>query len=190
MAPSLIFLGVDLNSINWYIVFYILFCIVVVSVGVAKLFPMGTSTAVIYGIGSILILVFYYYRWFEKDSDKVPSTWPPVLNTCPDYLTYIESLPGDKKPGCIDTLGVSKNGILKVTTETGLASVSSTTQDRVFGYTSTDVANTNDVAVIKALCLKCQTLGITWEGIYDGDSCTGIANSAKAAASDSASCSK
>ena len=190
MAPSLIFLGLDLYSINWYVVFYILFSIVVVAMGVTKLFPMGTSTAVIYGIGSIMVLVFYYYRWFGNSTDGVPSTWPPTLNTCPDYLTYVESLPGDKKPGCVDMLGVSKNGRMKFTSQSKLATLGSNDKnDYVFPFTSNDVVNAPNSAFIKALCTKCNYLGITWEGVYDGDSCTGIANSAKAAAADSSSCS-
>ena len=187
MAPSLIFLGVDLYLVNWYVVLYILFSITVVSMGVSRLFAMGTSTAVIYGIGSIMILYFYYNRWFG-DSAETTSTWPPTLNTCPDYLTYIEALPGDKKPGCVDMLGVSKTGQLRLTSESSLANLSSTTSASVFPFISSDLVNATP-AVIKAVCTKCSTLGITWEGVYDGDSCTGIANSAKAAAADKGSCS-
>lgn len=188
MAPPFIFLGVDLSLVNWYLVLYILFSIAVVAMGVTKLFPMGTSTAVIYGIGSIMTLVFYYYRWFGN-SAPVSSTWPPTLNTCPDYLTYIESLPGDKKPGCIDMLGVSKNGQLRLTGESNLISLSSTNGAYVFPFTSVDVANATSPTLIKAICTKCRTLGITWEGVFDGDNCTGIANSAAAAEADSNSCS-
>ena len=157
--------------------------------GVTKLLTMGTNTAVIYGIGSIMILYFYYNKWFGDNGDGAPSTWPPTLNTCPDYLTYIESLPGDKKPGCVDMLGISKTGQLRLTGESNLASLSSTTSSSVFPFTSTDVANATNPATIKAICNKCNALGITWEGVYDGDSCTGIANSVKAAAADSSSCS-
>jgi hypothetical protein len=91
-------------------------------------------------------------------------------------------------------LGVSKNGVMKVTTETKLNTLKSDdlgdSKDYVFSFTSNDVANSTGDSRIKQLCLKCAYLGITWEGIYDGDTCTGIANSARAAASDSASCSK
>lgn len=113
MAPSLMFLGVDLFTLNWYFVIYLLFCIAVVGMGVTKLYSMGTATAIIYAIGSIMILIFYSYRWFGTDTTSSP-TWPPTINTCPDYFTYIASLPGDSKPGCVDLLGISKNtGIRK-----------------------------------------------------------------------------
>lgn len=135
-----------------------------------------------------MILYFYYNRWFA-DTVENTSTWPPTLNTCPDYLTYIESLPGDKKPGCVDMLGISKTGQLRLTTDSNLATLASTTAASVFPFTSNDILNATNPSVIKAICTKCSTLGITWEGVYDGDSCTGIVNSVKAAAAASkASC--
>jgi hypothetical protein len=192
MAPSLIFLGVDLFTLNWYFVIYLLFSIAVVGLGVSKLYTMGTATAIIYAIGSIMILVFYSYRWFGIDTTSSP-TWPPTINTCPDYFTYIASLPGDSKPGCVDLLGVSKNSGIQKSTAAQLGvggALTSTSVDKVFPYTSKDVLKATTSAVVNGICQYCNSKGITWEGVYDGDTCIGVSNNAALKSSASGSCPK
>ena len=192
MAPTLMFFGVDLATLNWYFVIYLLFSIAVVGMGVTKIYPMGTATAIIYAIGSVMILIFYSYRWFGTNSNSSP-TWPPTINTCPDYFTYIASLPGDSKPGCVDLLGISKNSGIQRTTSgqlTAAGGLSSTTVAKVFPYTSKDVLKATTSAVVNGICQYCNTKGITWEGVYDGDSCIGISNNAALKLSASGSCPK
>jgi hypothetical protein len=188
MAPSLMFLGVDLATVNWYLIIYILFAIASVFMGVTKLYPMGAPTAIIYAIGVTMVLIFYGYRWFGEGSNTTPSTWPPTINTCPDYFTYIQSLPGDSLPGCVDMLGVSKNGSIQLTTDTVLSTLSSTSVSNVFPFTSSDVLNAKQASVIQGICNLCNQKGITWEGVYDGDSCTGVSNNATALAAKSQTC--
>lgn len=185
------FLGVDLFTLNWYFVIYLLFCIAVVGMGVTKLYSMGTATAIIYAIGSIMILIFYSYRWFGTDTTSSP-TWPPTINTCPDYFTYIASLPGDSKPGCVDLLGISKNTGIRKTDASGLsaATLRSDTADQVFPFTSKDVLKATTTAVVTGICQLCSSKGITWEGVYDGDTCVGISNNAALRSSASGSCPK
>ena len=183
MGESLFIFVIDFYSINWYIVFYILFCIAVVGMGIMKLFPMGTSTAVIYAIGSIMILVFYYYRWFDNTTTKKSPTWPPTINTCPDYFTYIAPVtppaggttvtppaggttPPPSLSGCIDMLGVSKGGQYPKVFD-----IASITSSNIFQYTSKDLTSASNITTI---CNLCRTKGITWEGVFDGDTC--IAN--------------
>lgn len=187
MAPSLIFFGIDLATINWYLVLYILFSITTVVMGTTKLYPMGIPTAIIYAIGASLILIFYGYRWFDKKTNTT-STWPPTINTCPDYLTYVKSLPGTNLPGCVDMLGVSKVGTLAKVLSSELTGTTALATDKTFLYTSTDIIETKNPAVVLAICTQCKTKGITWEGVFDGDTCTGVANNAAAATANKGSC--
>lgn len=186
MASSFKFFGVDIASVNWYFVIYILVSIAAVAMGVAKLFPMGTSTAIIYAIGVTMVLIFYGYRWFGDSANEASSTWPPTINTCPDYLTYVKTLPGTGSgSGCVDMLGVSKNGILVKVVDSDLTSTAALASNKTFLKTSKDIIGTKNPAVVKAICNLCRTKGLTWEGVFDGDTCTGVATNAAAAANSS-----
>jgi len=191
MAKSLIFFGVDLATVNWYFVAYVLFSIFLLAGGLTKLFSMGMARAVIFGIGALLILVFYGYRWFSGANANAITSWPPTINTCPDYLTYIESLPGDQIHGCVDMLGVSSNGTFKRVLQSELvgddATLASTTSDKVFPFTSDDIIGADDPSTVQGICKLCRRNGLTWEGVYDGDTCIGVAAS-KAAQSSSGKC--
>jgi hypothetical protein len=181
---SLIFFGVDLYQVNWYMIIYVIISIGAVAGGTNQLFPMGTSTAVIFAVGAVLVFLFYGYRWFGNQSGTL-SKWPPTINSCPDYLTYVQSL-SDKKPGCVDLLGVSsKSGMLGKTTVSNIPNLASNTSTFVFPFTSSDILNATDPATVQAICLQCNKMGVTWEGVFDGDTCVGVATSAaaKAAAS-------
>ena len=191
MAKPLIFLGVDLNKVQWIFVAYIIVCIAIVGGGTSMLYPSGISRAVIFAIGSLLTVIFYGYRWFggQKAASNV---WPPTMNTCPDFLTYVPTLPGDKKPGCVDLLGVSNNGALQLTMPTAVqsGSLASTDKARVVPFTADTFKATTDVSVVKAMCSYCAQKGITWEGVWDGTTCTGISVlKAQIAASGKGSCS-
>ena len=166
----------------------------IVAMGTAKLYSMGVPTAIIFAIGSALIFIFYGYRWFGTDLKNKSSTWPPTINTCPDYLTYIKSLPGDNNPGCVDMLGVSRLGFAK-TIQSDL-SVTGTNglkigHAKVFPFISKDVLNATSSGIVQSICDQCRSKGLTWEGVFDGDNCVGIANNTatqSASASGSGSC--
>jgi len=186
MAASLKFFGVDLATVNWYFVIYILLSIAAVAMGVTKLFPMGTSTAIIYAIGSTMVLIFYGYRWFGDSANEASSTWPPTINTCPDYLTYVKTLPGTGSgSGCVDMLGVSKNSALVKVVNSDLTSTTALASNKTFLFTSKDIIGGKNPAVVKAICNMCRTKGLTWEGVFDGDTCAGVATNAAAAKSSS-----
>ena len=191
MAKPLIFLGVDLNKVQWIFVAYIIVCIAIVGGGASMLYQSGMARAVIYAIGSLLTVIFYGYRWFggQKGASNV---WPPTMNTCPDFLTYIPNLPGDKKPGCVDLLGVSTNGVLQLTlpSQVQTGPLASTETGRVVPFTSDTFKAASDISVVKAMCHFCAQKGITWEGVWDGSTCTGISVlKAQLAAAGKGSCS-
>jgi hypothetical protein len=156
-----VFLGIDLSKVNWAYVFYVVISIALVVGAVTKLYPMGTERAVIVAIGFTLVLYFYSQRWFGGKSTKDASLWPPHINTCPDYLTYIPPGAIIPKGGCVDLIGVSSNGGLTKVTDPN----SPIEASKVFQYTYTTIPD------IKTACNACQQKGLTWEGIYDGDTC-------------------
>ncbi len=173
---SMIIFGVDLAKVNWYLVVYIIASIIGLVYGTNKVYSTGQVRGVIFAIGCLIVLVYFGLRWFGSRIDK-PKNWPPVINMCPDYLTYVKSIPHGsvQKPGCIDMLGVSKSasGIRK-TEPSAINSLNHSQTNKVFGYTSTDVSNAKTVEELQAICDRCRDAGITWEGVYDGDVCVGI----------------
>lgn len=192
MAGSLVILGVNLSKINWKLVFYVLFSIIVTSFGTTKLYPMGLGRAIIFAVGAVMVFVFFGYRWF---SNKVKSSgkWPPTINTCPDYLTFVPNVSGASSAsggGCVDLLGVStSSGGLQMIKQSQLTTISSTDTNHLFEYTSADVAvAVNDPVSIQNICTRCQLAGLTWEGVWDGDTCAGL-NRAKLLSQENANCS-
>jgi hypothetical protein len=184
----MIILGFDTAIINWYLVLYVLSSIFFLVYGTNAVYPTGQVRAVIFAIGTALVLLYFGLKWFGTPKSTV-TEWPPAINMCPDYLTYIPSL-GDSKPGCVDMLGVSTNGSFKQTMPSDLPptgqlkSIANTATDlnKVFAsatksYTSVDIKTaiaTSDKETITAICNLCQTNGLTWEGVYDGATCIGL----------------
>jgi hypothetical protein len=192
MGASFVIFGVDLSTVNWYLVFYVLFGITVTAMGTTQLYPMGLGRAIIYAIGAIMVFIFFGYRWFS-DPVKKSKKWPPTINTCPDYLTFVPSVNGSSSlsgGGCVDLLGVSTNASgLQVSTQTKLATISATDTNNLFEFTSADVAAAaNDPTQMQHICTRCQIAGITWEGVWDGDTCAGL-NRAKLVSQENANCS-
>ena len=162
-----VFLGIDLSTVNWYLVFYAVVCITFIIGGVTKLYPMGMPRTVLFAVGCTLTLYFFGQRWFGGRSKNNKGMWPPHINTCPDYLTYLPTLPGKSTGGCVDVLGVSSNNGLQQVIDTDLISTNELPSNKVFEYTSADLSN------IKAVCDACSRAGLTWEGVYDGETCVG-----------------
>ena len=179
------------------VIAYFILSIGIVAYGTNMLLPSGPGRAILFAIGSILLFIFFGFRWFSSSSTTTTKTWPPTINTCPDYLTFVPSaasgantilntstFPANSSAktngGCVDYLGVSTNGTLgrSTTSTTQLTYSGGTTyvSGNIFPYTSKDVKP----ATMTDICTACQTAGITWEGVYDGDSCVGGAAAAKA----------
>ena len=165
-------------SLNPYFVIYILLSIVFVFQGMSTLNPMGSTRSTIFAIGSTLILVFFGYRWFYTSAKK-SNRWPPTINMCPDYLTFIPTITGSDSTsggGCVDLLGVSSKGTFTPATKSVIARGlnASTNSSMIFPYTSADIAAATKKSDIQQICSACQTSGLTWEGVYDGDTCNGL----------------
>ena len=175
----MIILGLDTSKVNWYLVAYVLASIVFLVYGTTKVHATGETRGVLFGIGTFFVFLYFGFRWFSNETSQKTNRWPPVINMCPDYLTYVPKL-GDSKSGCVDMLGVTTNGALLVTQQSSLASLASTNTQYVFPYTSADIKAAKDVTALQGICAACKTAGLTWEGVYDGDTCVGIASSSAA----------
>ena len=134
-----------------------------------------SAGALIFFIGTVIICIIYGLRWFGSASalfSQTPVTWPPSINTCPDYLIhYTRTKDGVAQETCIDVLGMSTNGSIKVFPKDGTIP---TTDDYYFDITT---KSSDPAAKNLELCQKAITAGLTWEGISNGEGCittTGI----------------
>lgn len=164
---------------NFNLILYIFLTIMIGIGGTTTLFQSGrVLAALLFLVGAILLFVFYGLRWFEgKKASGPEGQWPPIVNTCPDYLTHYKrtKATGTTQNTCIDTLGVARNaGALQRWPADGAAP----TDDRYyfnldFGISSIPELNT-------ARCEAAIQAGLTWEGVTDGEVCTfaGAANTA------------
>ena len=166
--------GVDpVKDVNWYFIWYTVTAIAFVVLGTQNLAATGTTTAVIFAIGASITLINFGLRWFGQTTNR-PRVWPPVINMCPDYLTYVPSL-----PGCIDMLGITNKaaGLLR-TLPTEVNNVKLGNTNKVFEFTSKDVKSADSINALQAICDRCKNAGVTWEGVYDGDTCISITSQA------------
>lgn len=158
---------------NLYLILYGLIAGAAFLGGVMTLYNMGmTLGAGLYAVGAGFLLVTYGLRWFigEKSilSDKVVQ-WPPVMNTCPDFLTYYKrkKADGSSEDTCIDTIGVSRNpAMLQRFPSSGPAP---NDDDKYFFSLKT--ASSESAAKNQELCQRAILYGLTWEGITNGESC-------------------
>jgi hypothetical protein len=160
-----------INRMNLYLVFYILLASALFLAGISKLYGMGmTLSAVLFFLGAGSLLILYGLRWFGTESSLLsqgPVQWPPLVNTCPDYLTYYKRKKedGTMEETCVDTVGVSRNATLKQFTTDG-----SPPSGENF-YFPLATKSSDVVARNAELCQRAITFGLTWEGITNGESC-------------------
>ena len=141
-------------------------------VGGAYFFYAGGRhiTAFILFGGFLALSVIYGLRWFRGDgslNESSVAAWPPIINVCPDFLSLTAITPdGSTKPlaVCVDTIGVSPNGGIQKNDGTNTAANS------IFNL---QADMTDSAARTTALCQQCQTMMLTWEGVFDGASCVG-----------------
>ncbi len=118
-------------------------------------------------IGAILVLVYYGLRWFSGVSLKATqvsyTSWPPVINLCPDFLTMHKRVVGGKTENvCVDLVGVSKGGIQK------MVDPNNVNNDNFVFRLYEDLSGTTR---LRKLCQECKDKKVTWEGVYDGANC-------------------
>ena len=159
---------------NIYLGIYIVFAIVLIGGGTSVLFTSSRSiSAVLFLGGALAIFSIFGIRWFGSDKSlfsQAPVSWPPVINTCPDYLMYYKRKrsDGSYEDTCVDKLGVSKNGSLKVIPGDG--NINDGNDEYFFSLTTKSSDSTKKK---QELCMRAIQYGLTWEGITNGESCIG-----------------
>jgi hypothetical protein len=148
---------------NFSFILYVLMIIVLVLGSFYFNYVRGKMIqATLLSIGFLLVGIIFGTRWFtgsgEINSDKPPTTWPPNINSCPDYLTLYKRPTGYV---CIDNIGVSNGGISKWSDAT------QTDAKYIFDLFTTD----NSASRIQKLCDQSATKKVTWEGVWDGTTC-------------------
>jgi hypothetical protein len=114
---------------------------------------------------TLLILIVYGNRWFGPtgSANMALKSWPPQINTCPDYLTaytIIGTSGTTAQKGCVDLIGVSTNGGFTKTTDPKMMTATAT---NFFPLTLGETR--------QSVCARLKTAGLSWEGVSDGSSC-------------------
>ena len=158
---------------NLYLILYGLIALATLLGGISTLYRMGmTLGAGIFAVGTVLILAMYGLRWFGGEKSILSDAtvqWPPVMNTCPDFLTYYKrkKSDGSAEDVCIDTIGVSKNAVmLQRFPSSGPAPNDDDKYFFLLKTAASDAAGRN-----AELCQRAILYGLTWEGITNGESC-------------------
>jgi len=144
--------------------FFIFIVCIVISGGSFVLFSTGQQvTATMYALGSIVAAIYFGLRWFNTsgNTNSGASEWSAPVNYCPDFLSL--SVDSTGKQVCIDTVGTSTGGM--DTTTAG--------QPTARGVFDLSLSVTDGPSRSAALCDTAKTMGVTWEGVWNGTTCTG-----------------
>jgi hypothetical protein len=153
---------------DYWFILYILIAVGVCLGGMVVLIQSHrTLGGFLFVIGSVLIFVFYGLRWFSGDTLRPTkfssTTWPPVINLCPDFLSlYDSNYNGKTEKVCVDLIGVSTGDLQKFIDPTNSSSIK---------YIFRLFQDKSGSDRLKSLCQECKDKGVTWEGIFDGVSC-------------------
>jgi len=115
----------------------------------------------------ILLSITFYIRWFGKNSRIAPyaKQWPPIINTCPDYLVYFNY---NGKDTCIDMLGVNQTGgMLRPWTADDNPANPPADTSKYFPAVYKPGMSADAIKALKATASAYQ--GLTWEGIIGPD---------------------
>lgn len=146
-------------------IIYMIVSVIIVVYGTYQVLQLYQGLgALLFFIGSLYICIIYGIKWVGPGTDG-PSTWPPQINTCPDYLTlFPRTINGNTEPSCIDTIGVANQGVLMKFPADG--STNPPSDPKYYFSLVTTSADKNS-----ELCNKAIAAGLTWEGITNGESC-------------------
>jgi len=160
---------------NIYLGIYIIVAILVIAGGTFSVVKSGQMIgSFLFFVGVLTIFIVFGIKWFSPGSvfSKTPVSWPPTINTCPDYLVHYGRLmpDGTKQDTCIDLIGVNRsNGALFPWSQDDSTSNPPSNPNKYFPFTYKAGMSQNQ---LKVLCDSAQQLGLTWEGITNGESCS------------------
>lgn len=118
-------------------------------------------TSVLVFLGGVLILYFYYVKWFIAAAQH--ATWPPYQTVCPDYLTPVSpdnGMGGNSQGGtmkCVDFVGISRNGAFKKSDPSKL-------QEALRSDSHSFTVNPKESP--DTLKSRLQTYGLTWISLF------------------------
>ena len=176
---------------NYYLIGFIALAFMIIVGGTYQVFNTNqTPAAIPFFIGSLTLFIIYGIRWFGSNPLFTPASgpWPPVINSCPDYLTYFQrTVGGLKKGSCIDTIGVSKdNSLLSTFPKDGTIPENDSYYLDVSGLSSDPATKSTQ------MCNAAMNQKVTGEGVTTGESCvtrsTGKAGSGKGGSGGGAGC--
>ena len=155
---------------NYYLISFIALAFMIIVGGTYQVYNTNqTYSSFLFFVGSLTLFIIYGIRWFGSSPLFTPASgpWPPVINTCPDYLTYYQrTKDGIKKDSCIDTIGVSKdNSLLSTFPKNGTIPSSDTYYLDLSGLSSDPITKTTQ------MCNAAMNKKVTWEGVTNGESC-------------------
>ena len=144
---------------------YVLVSVVLIGGGTFRYVNSGAYiTAAIYFIGIFIIVLYYGISWYKTNgtstSNPKPSSWPPVLNSCPDFLSLYKM---NGHHVCIDTIGIAGAGGISQVTDSTVQS------DTKFQFDlHLDQEGKTRVTSHRN---ECKNKKVTWEGVWDGSAC-------------------
>ncbi len=149
---------------DFKLLFYVFLSIVFILGGTYNYYKTGEQlSASIFFVGVTVAALYFGFRWFtpadELQTGSGPTSWPPAINHCPDFLV-LDTSGADV---CIDTIGVSSTKAIDVTT--GSRSYGVPKYEFPLHLEKTGKART------EALCAACKEKGLTWEGVWNGFIC-------------------
>ena len=88
------------EMIDFYMIVYILMCVVIGGYAVSSLYyRQQTKAAIITLVLVILVFTFYGLRWFQggalKGTKGKKGAWPPIVNMCPDFMATYKHTDGN-----------------------------------------------------------------------------------------------
>ena len=155
---------------NFPFIAYI-FISIAIGLGVPmKLFQSGRMwSAVLFLVLAVFIFIFFGIRWFSTSNvvGSYTGSWPPIINTCPDYLVYFKK---GNQDTCIDLIGVNRSGGSLAPWSQDDTPKSPPQANNKYFYNVYKAGMGN--GDLQILCDQARQYGLTWEGITNGESCS------------------
>lgn len=157
-------------TVNYSLVTYVIFASVML---ISMLNLLYSSERIIAAVAIlvlfILVFTFFGLRWFKyginNSSMNKNSTYPPVINTCPDYMSLTTKSDGTTK-ACIDTVGLGNGGAnSQITTWRTGTTPQTATSNYYFNYIYKPGMSKSEIDTLKT---QAENKHLTWEGVTDG----------------------
>ena len=149
---------------DYQFLFYCFLSVVLIAGGAFYFYSSRQEvTSIVYFLGAISASIFFGLRWFSSSGNlkqgAASGVWPPVINYCPDFLS-LATVNGTQV--CIDTVGVGLAG--------GISRSDGTQVSPNFTFNLSLGTSGQERAIL--LCNEAKINKVTWEGLWNGSTCT------------------